>query len=139
MATNENSGLMADRELSQKNQIAKLAREGNRFEILQTFMQHVKPGRARISDTYKVGPANPKKFKLEAAIWRKRVEDAPTDGQCKGIFMAAFHHKQLIRRCDAAAEELCPLCAKIDADVKKLKLRKTQNLENYTGSHLKHH
>ena len=128
MANNDTSDLMAG--APNLLNITEWAHTGNRFELLKHFMQHVKPGHVRVSDVYHVGPAKAK-FKLERKLWQQKVGLCQSNGQCKGFFLAEFHQKQLFRRCDAAAEDFCPLCTRINIEVNRQKFAKTIPIDQF--------
>ena len=92
------------------------AAKGDRFSLTKLITPSG-VGKLRLTDVNKMGPANPEKFKLSTEEWKKRIQEAEQTGQCKGVFCASYKRDFLKRRCDAAAEEFCTLCNKIQQEV----------------------
>ena len=99
--------------------IEKSAICGNRFGLIKGFLRYVKEGERRIEDVAKVGPASVEKCTLAVEEWDRTVKARETTGQCKGIFFSTFGQRQMFRRCEVAAKELCSLCGSMRETARK--------------------
>ena len=99
-----------------KQDIAKMAEEGDRFDILKHLLPRVPLGTIWFSDTAKIGPANVEKCQVPRKEWEKAMNMKQNSNRCKGQFLSSFGRNHSSRRCERATEgdaDLCDTCLRM--------------------------